>query len=327
MKNNSHFKKCISITCQFLVLLSLSFSSFSQSDYPNRAIKVVVPFAPGSVPESVLRIFTQEMTARFGHPIVIEHKPGASTNMAAAYVANAPADGYTLLLTNLASNILNKSTYKKLAYEPDAFMQIGLMAVTGFYVVVRADSPYQSMNDLIQAAQNSPVSFKYGSLGSGGASHLVTELFRTKTGIKELLHVPYKSGAALDLIAGRLDFMIDASVINQVKSGQLKALAVASSKRWPTLPDLPTTTELGYPDVTMSAIIGLSAPAKTPAGILDKLNQTMIDVGKNPENIKRILAMHAMPVSMTRAETQDYIKQQSEKWKPVIQSLQISFED
>jgi len=110
MKNNSHFKKCISITCQFLVLLSLSFSSFSQSDYPNRAIKVVVPFAPGSVPESVLRIFTQEMTARFGHPIVIEHKPGASTNIAAAYVANAPADGYTLLLTNLASNILNKST-------------------------------------------------------------------------------------------------------------------------------------------------------------------------------------------------------------------------
>ena len=297
------------------------------ADYPNRPVKVVVPFAPGSVPEAVTRIFTTDFSARFGQPFVIDHKPGASTNIAAAFVAGAAPDGYTLLMSNLASNVLNKWTYKRLTYDPDRFQHIGVMATTAFYVVVKADAPYHSVKELVDAANRSATPFKYGSLGNGGASHLITELFREKAGIRELLHVPYKTGASLDLIGGRLDFMVDASVINQVKSGHLKALAVATPQRWPTLPDVPTTAEAGYPDVTMQAITGLCAPAGTPVAILDKLNQAIRDVGVQPETVRKMHAMHAQPMVVSRAEATEFIRAASEKWRPVIQGLNLSFED
>jgi tripartite-type tricarboxylate transporter receptor subunit TctC len=305
----------------------LPLGAGAQADYPNRPMKVIVPFGPGSVPEAVLRIFTIEMSSRFGQPFVIEHKPGAGTNIAAGFVAAAPPDGYTLLLSNLASNALNKWTYKKLAYDPDAFTTAGMMATTAFYVVVRPDAPYGSVQDLVNAANKSPAGLKYGSLGSGGAAHLVTELFRARTGIRELLHVPYKTGASLDLMAGRLDFMVDASVVNFIKTGQLKALAVATPKRWPTLPDIPTTAEAGYPDVTMQAFMGLSAPAGTPATVLEKINQAMREIAANPENEKRMLALHAQPMVATRAQAAEFIRATSEKWRPVIKSLNIAFED
>ena len=301
--------------------------STAQSGYPNRPVKVIVPFGPGSVPEAVLRIFTTDMASRFGQPFVIEHKPGASTNIAAGFVAAAPPDGYTLLMSNLASNALNKWTYKKLAYDPDAFTTAGMMATTAFYVVVRPDAPYATVQDLVNAANKSLTVFTYGSLGSGGAAHLVTELFRAKTGIRELLHVPYKSGAAVDLMAGRLDFMIDASVVNFITTGQLKALAVATPRRWPTLPDIPTMAEAGYPDVTMQAFMGLSAPAQTPRPVLEKLNQAMREIAANPEYEKRMLVQHAQPMVATRAQAAEFIRTTSEKWRPVIRSLNIAFED
>lgn len=301
--------------------------AFAQADYPNRPVKVIVPFGPGSVPEAVLRIFTEDLATRFGQPFVIEHKPGASTNIAAVTVARAQPDGYTLLLSNLASNALNKWTYKKLPYDADAFAPVGMMATTAFYIVVRPDSPFQSVQELVAAAKATPAGLKYGSLGNGGAAHLVTELFRAKAGIKELLHVPYKSGASTDLMAGRLDFMVDASVVNQVKTGQLRALAVATPKRWPTLPDIPTTAEFGLPDVTMQAFMGLSAPPNTPAPILEKLNQAMREIAARPESERRMLALHAQPMVATRAQTAEFIRETSEKWRPVIKSLGIEFED
>lgn len=324
MKSNFyHIKKLA-----FGGLISV-FSLFAngQAEYPNRPVKVIVPFSPGSVPESILRIFTNDFAKRFGQPFIIEHKPGASTNIAAAYVAQSTPDGYTLLMSNLASNALNKWSYKKLTYDPDTFATIGVMGTSAFYIVVRPDSPFKNVSDLVNAANKSSESLKYGSLGSGGASHLITELFRTRAGIKDILHIPYKSGAALDLMAGRLDFMVDASVVNQIKTGQLRALAVATPKRWPTLPEIPTTAESGLPDVTMQAFTGLSAPAGTPVAVLEKLSKAIREVASDPENEMRILALHAQPMRGTRQEANDFIRQTSDKWRPVIQSLKISFED
>ena len=324
MKSNFYLIKKLSLG---LFISFFSLLAYAQADYPNRPVKVIVPFGPGSVPEGVLRIFTNDFAKRFGQPFIIEHKPGASTNIAAAFVAQAAPDGYTLLMSNLASNALNKWTYKKLSYDPDAFATIGLMGTSAFYIVVRPDSPFKSVSDLVNTANKSSESLKYGSLGTGGAAHLVTELFRSKAGIKDLLHIPYKTGASLDLMAGRLDFMVDASVVNQIKTGQLRALAVATPKRWPTLPESPTTAEAGLPDVTMQSFIGLSAPAGTPVAVLEKLNKAIRDVVSDPENENRILALHAQPMRGTRQEANDFIKQTSEKWRPVIQSLKISFED
>ena len=324
MKTNLHFLKKLAVVFSFSIVSGLVCA---QADYPNRPVKIIVPFGPGSVPESILRIFTNDFAKKFGQPFIIEHKPGASTNIAASYVAQAAPDGYTLLMSNLASNALNKWSYKKLNYDPDAFATIGVMGTSAFYIVVRPESPFKSVSDLVNTANKSSESLKYGSLGSGGAAHLITEMFRSRAGIKELLHVPYKSGASLDLMAGRLDFMIDASVVNQIKTGQLRALAVATPKRWPTLPDIPTTAEVGLPDVTMQAFTGLSAPAGTPVAILEKLNKAIRDVASDPENENRILALHAQPMRVTRQEANDFIRQTSEKWRPVIQSLRISFED
>ena len=326
--NNTLFSTYWIVFLLIIVSSVIAFNVHAQDDYPNRTVKIIYPFGPvGGVPEQVLRIFTNDLSSRFGQSFVIEHRPGASTNIAAAIAARARPDGYTLFMSNVASNALNKWTYKKLDYDPESFATISIMATTTFLIVVNPDSAINNIQDLVTSANKSTVSFKYGSLGNGGAAHLLTELFKTKTGIKELLHVPYKSGATTDLMAGRLDFIIDASVINQVKTGQLKALAVTSPKRWPTLPDLPTTAEAGYPDVTMLAFIGLSAPSGTPPVILEKLNQAIREIAANPDNVKRMLSIHAQPMITTRIQAADFIRETSDKWRPVIKSLNLNFED
>jgi len=193
--------------------------------------------------------------------------------------------------------------------------------------VVRPESPYNSVQDLVRAAKESPTGLVYGSHGNGGANHLITELFRTKVGIKQLLHVPYKGPEShVDLIAGRTDFMIDGAAINLVQSGRLKALAVAFPKRWPTQPNIPTMAEAGYPDVTIATFFGLSAPPGTPVAILEKLNQAMRAIAANPETEKRLLALNMLPMAASRQETADFIRQQSEKWGPVLKSLNIIFD-
>ena len=310
-----------------LVALTLPLAARAQADYPNRPVKIIVPFGSGGLTDNLTRLFAKELSERLGQPFILDFKPGASTNIGAAAVSVAPPDGHTLFVATLASNALNKWTYKNLPYDPDRLATVGMMGVNTFYLVVRPDSPFNSAADLVRAARESPSGLIYGSHGNGGANHLITELFRTRTGIKQLLHVPYKGPEShLDLIAGRTDFMIDGAAINLVRSGKLKALAVAYPKRWPTQPNLPTMAEAGFPDVTIATFFGLSAPPGTPAPVLDKLNVALRAIGSTPEIEKRLLAMDMAPMPATRQETIDFIRQQSDKWAPVLKSLNISFE-
>ena len=310
-----------------LAVMLAPLGASAQSDYPNRPVRVVSPFTGGGITDAIARSYTKELQDRFGQPFVLDHRPGASTNIAGAAVAAAPPDGYTLFISTLASHALNKWSYKSLPYDPEKLTTIGMMGVNAFYVVVRKESPYNSLQDLIKAAKESPTGLSYGTHGEGGANHIITELFRTKAGIGKLLHVPYKGGGShIDLMAGRIDFMIDGSAILHVVSGRLKALAVAYPRRWPTQPNVPTTAEVGLPDVTIATFFGLSAPPGTPVAILDKLNQAVVAIGKDPEVEKRLLALQVMTMPSNRQETQAFVQQQSDKWRPVLKGLNIAFD-
>lgn len=300
--------------------------TIAQVDYPSRPVKVISPFTAGGITDAIARNFTKGLQDRLGQPFVLDHRPGASTNIAGAAVASAPPDGYTLFISTLASHALNKWSYKNLNYDPDKLTTVGMMGVNAFYVVVRADSPYNSVQDLVKAAKESPTGLSYGTHGEGGANHIITELFRTRAGINNLLHVPYKGGDShRDLIAGRIDFMIDGSAITLVNNGRLKALAVAYPHRWPTQPNVPTMAEAGYPDATIATFFGLSAPPGTPNSILEKLNQSLIEISKDPEVDKRLLALNVLTMPATRQETEAFVRQQSDKWRPVLKSLNIAF--
>ena len=313
------------IALVFGLVLFVNGSVHAQSNYPNRPVKVVVPFPTGGLADSLTRLYTKELTEKFGQPFVLDYKPGAATNIGASYVAQSPADGYTLLLTTIATNGLNKWAGRPLDFDPYGFAEIGLLGVNTLYVMVPMQSPYKSIADLVRAAKENSAGLSYGSFGSGGPNHLIAEVFRRSAGISKLLHVPYKgtNEAVIDLIAGRIDFMIDGSTINLVASEKLRALAVVYTSRWPTQPNVPTMIELGYPDVTMSTYFGLAAPANTPPVILEKLNDALKIIANSPEVEKRLSTLNVMPLKAGRAEAMQFMRRQSDKWGPVLKSLDI----
>ena len=297
----------------------------AQADYPARMVRLVVPFPPGGLSDALARLYGKELSERFGQPFVPDYKPGAATNLGAAQVAQAAPDGYTLLVTTIATNALNRWSTRKLSFDPHAFTEIGMLGVNTLYLMVAADSPYRSVADLVRAAKESPKGLSYGSFGAGGPNHLIAEKFRRATGITNLLHVPYKGAqdASLDLIGGRIDFMIDGATINLVDSGKLRALAVCFPQRWPTQPNIPSMAEAGYPDVTISTYFGLAAPPGTPAPIADKLNEALRTIGQRPDIQQRLLQLNVMAMPAGRAESLAFMRAQSDKWGPILQSLNV----
>jgi tripartite-type tricarboxylate transporter receptor subunit TctC len=301
-------------------------TSLAQSDYPNKPIRLVFPFGPGA--EVTTRAVLKSMSDKLGQPFIIDFKPGASTNIGAALVAQAAPDGYTLFFSTIGSNVLNKLLHKNLTYDPDSLVPIGLIGQVSSYLIVRNDSPFKSVDDLVKAAKAAPTGLSYGTHAIGGPNHLVGELFKNKAGIKELVHVAYKglNESSTDLIAGRIDFMWDAGAIRLVEQGRLRALAVAYPERWPTLPNLPTMAELGYPEVTLTAFGGIHAPAKTPAHIVDKLSNALMSALTEPEVKKVVLQGNMVSKPMSKQETAEFIKGLTVKWSPIVKSLNISLD-
>ena len=297
----------------------------AQSEYPIRPVKIIIPFPVGGLSDSLARLYGKELSERLGQPFVVESKPGASTNIGAAYVAAAPNDGYTLLVTTIATNALNKWSSRPLSFDPHGFSEIGMLGVNTLYVMVGANSPYRTLQDIVKAAKENPQGLSYGSFGSGTPNHMLAEMFKQSAGIQKLTHVPYKgaSDSSIDLIAGRIDFMIDGATINLVNSGKLRALAVAFPKRWPTQPAIPTMAEVGYPDVTISTYFGLAAPPDTPPAILDKLNAALRAISSKPDMEKKLLTLNVMPMSVSRQEATSFMRQQSEKWGPLYKTLEL----
>jgi tripartite-type tricarboxylate transporter receptor subunit TctC len=260
----------------------------AQSDYPNRPVRLVVGFTPGSVADITGRVLGNRMGQILGQQFVIENKPGAASNLAAEFVARAPKDGYTLFLPG-SVNANNAAMLPNLSFDiARDFAPVALINEVAVILVVHPSVGVNSVKELIALAKSKPGELTYASTGIGSAPHMSGELFMQNTGTK-LVHVPYQGSpqAATDLLAGRVQVMFSpaTAVISLVKSGQLKVLASSTAKRASVLPDVPTMIEAGMPGFVTSIWFGLSAPAGTPAEAVGKLSRAAQEAVKSPDVI------------------------------------------
>jgi tripartite-type tricarboxylate transporter receptor subunit TctC len=314
----------------FAALLLAPFSADpALAGYPDRIIKIVVPFAPGGGTDVVARTLAQEMAKDLGVTIVIENKPGAGTIIGTQAVATSEPDGYTLLMGTFA-NAVNPSLKAKLPYDPHQdFAPVALVARSFNIVVVNPKSPFQSIADLIVAAKADPDKLSYGTYGTGTSAHLAGELFKNMAKV-HLTTVPYKGAAPAitDLIGGQIQVMFTtvASAASLVQGGQLRALAVTSAERSPAFPQLPTVAEAGVPGYAAESWYGLFAPARTPKDVIDRLNKSAATAVQS-EALNRLgvnegLVMVARPPE----EFDRYVRGEEERWRKVIQDAGIKAE-
>src|SRR5690606_16501161 len=244
-------KKILKATVVLAMSLAVPTLYAATGRYPNKPIHIVVPYAPGGLGDTFVRALGQELSTRLGQPIVVENKPGANTIIGAEAVARSPADGYTILFCSVFTLALNAATYKSLPYDPiKDFAPISLGFYSPLYLVVNADIPARSVDELVALAKTQPKPLAYASTGRGGAMHVVTEQFKKIKGI-DLLHVPYKGSnpALQDVVAGQVQLMFDvgANSLAQAKAGRVHMLAVTGPQRTQAAPDVPTMTEAGVP--------------------------------------------------------------------------------
>ena len=294
-------------------------------DYPTRPIKLVVPFPAGGVSDILARLIGQSLSERLDQPIVIENRPGAGTNIGTAVVAHAPADGYTILLLG-TTNSINATLYEKLNFD---FLRdiepVASIARFVYFMEVAPSLPVHIVQDFIAFAKAHPGNISVGSNGIGAPSHLAGELFKQMTGI-DMVHVPYPGTAqALQgLMAGQVQVMFDStgSSIEHVRAGNIRALAVTSSKRLETLPDLPTVAE-SLPGFEISAMNGVGAPRGTPAFIVERLNREIASVLGDGKIQEQLFALGLLPFSSSSTELGIYVAGEVEKWGKLIKAANI----
>jgi tripartite-type tricarboxylate transporter receptor subunit TctC len=297
--------------------------------YPDRVVKIVVPFAPGGGTDVVARTLAQEMAKDFGATIIIENKPGAGTIIGTQSVAASPPDGYTLLMGTFA-NAVNPSLYAKLPYDAHRdFAPVALVARSFNIVVVNPSSPIKSIADLIAAARAEPEKLSYGTYGTGTSAHLAGELFKHMAGIN-LNTVPYRGAAPAitDLLAGQIQVMFTtvASAASLVAAGRLRALAVTSAERSPAFPQLPTVSEAGVPGYAAESWYGLFAPANTPAEIIDRLNKSAAKAVQSEAFKKLGVNEGLVMVAAPPAELDRYFRGEQARWRKVIEDAGIKAE-
>ncbi|MEY3380555.1 MAG: Bug family tripartite tricarboxylate transporter substrate binding protein [Hylemonella sp.] len=304
-------------------LLAVSLSSSWAQSYPNKPIKMVVPYPAGGAADITARLLSQKMSESMGVPIVVDNKAGANGMIGTDFVAKAAPDGYTLLLDASGPLVVNPSLYAKVPYDTLRDLIPISQATTFQYVlVVPTASPFKSVEDIVAAAKAEPGKLSYGSTGVGGGGHFAGELFALKSGTK-LTHVPYKGSAPAlaDLLGGQLSFTFDTIVttVPQVKAGKLRAMAVSGPKRASALPQLPTMQELGFKDFAVTQFQGLLAPAKTDPAIIARLHQEMVKALKSPEIVQRLQIDGGNDlVGSSPAEFTEQIRNEMELYRKLI---------
>jgi tripartite-type tricarboxylate transporter receptor subunit TctC len=270
------------------LLLCVTFSALAAaSDYPNRPIKLLIPFPPAGITDLSGRLIAEGLREKLKQPIIVENKPGAMGVIGLREMLRAPADGYTLLVGNVGSVVLNYAIDSKATFDPMKDMvPIASTAEYATTMVVNKDVPVSSVKEFIEYAKARPGKITYGSTGEGSMANLVTNLFMRQTGVK-MVHAPYRGGtlALNDLIAGHIQLITEVSpvVVEQVKAGAIKGLAVSSPYRQPTLPNVPTYAEAGVPGVVVTGWLGIYGPPGMPEDIRQKLSDAIIEVGKRPD--------------------------------------------
>lgn len=302
----------------------------AQADYPSQAITFIVPYAAGGSSDTRSRQLAQHMAETLGVPIVVENRPGASGNIGTAQIARAKPDGYTIGLGNFAPMSVNKALYgDSLPFDPAKDIQpIALIERGAMVLAVNSSSPYASAEDLVKDAKADPNKLNYGSTGAGGASHLITELFKQRAGF-EATHIPYRGGAPAvnDLLGGNIDMYLELAslFIPHLNADQprIRALAISAESRVAALPDLPTFKELGI-DLVGSNWFGVVAPAGIPEDVLAKLNAAVNQALSNEDYRKVVESQGAEVAGGSAQEFREFIESESALWGELIRSQNIT---
>ena len=295
--------------------------------YPNKVIRLVVPVPAGGGTDILGRMVAEGVSKRLGQPVIVDNRTGASGMIGTELVQKAAADGYTMLMAYSAVLTVNHALFKKIAYDPiKDFVPVAIFADVPNILVVHPSVPANSVAELIELAKSQPGKLNHASSGNGVMNHLSMELFKQMAGI-DMLHVPYNGGAPamIDLMGGRVQLMFNnlVEVLPHIKSGKLRALAIATARRSPVLPDLPTVAESGLPGYETSLWYGVVAPAGTPAAIVNMVNNAVRQTQQMPEIKARLAAMGAEPVSLTPDEFGVLIKSEADKWGRVVRAAGI----
>ena len=307
---------------------SVPWQAFAQAKWPDKPIRLVVPFSPGGGTDTLARLVAEKVSAATKWSIVVENKPGGGGNIGLDAVAKAAPDGYTIGMGQTANLAVNPTLYKKMPYDAlKDFTPIALVATQPVVLVVRADAPYKTLADLVSAAKAKPGDVSMGSAGSGTIGHLTGELLAREAKVK-FLHVPYKgAGPALtDLLGGNVQFafLTLPSIISMLKANRLRALAVTSEKRIAALPNVPTVAESGYNDFVTESWYGLVGPAKLPAAIAATINAEVEKVLKQPEVIAKLDAEGNEPLGGSADRFAARIKTDHAKWGTVVREAGIT---
>jgi tripartite-type tricarboxylate transporter receptor subunit TctC len=299
------------------------------ADYPNKPVKIVVSVPAGGGVDTVTRIFAARLQQRLGQPFVIENRGGAGGNIGAEAVYAAEPDGYTLLATQPAPITSNIALYKKLNFDPVALEPVAVMSKFPNVLLVRQDFPAKTAQEFLAYVKANPGKVTYASQGPGTTSHLTAALYGAVTGTS-MLHVPYRgTGPALnDLVAGHVDFIFMelASAHKLHDAGKARILAVASDKRLDLMPEIPTLIETGVPGMISDTWNAISAPPKTPAAIVNKLNRSVNDIMAEDETKKRFRELNLTPAGGTPADMGRLKKDETERWSKVIRDAGIQAE-
>ena len=318
----------------FSLLVALDAAPISdalaQAAYPNKPIRIVVPYSTGGAPDILARLIGQKLGAALGQSTVIDNKPGAGGNLGADAVAKAPPDGYTLLMTTTATQSINQSLYASMPYDGiKDFTPVSLVAYTPVMLVVANEVPAKSVRDLVAHAKANPGKLTYASAGAGTVQHMAGAMFNGLAGV-DTVHVPYKgSGQVMpDLVAGRVSMMFNsvAAVIPMVRDGKLRALGVSGAKRSGAAPDVPTIAEAGLPGFEASAWYAVFAPAGLPRDITQRLNAEIAKIIATPELRERFATLGLDPATSTSEELGRAVQEDAAKWARVIKANHITLQ-
>jgi tripartite-type tricarboxylate transporter receptor subunit TctC len=308
------------------VLLAMLFATGAAAqDYPNKPVRIVVPYSPGGGTDTVARLMAARMSTAFGQQVLVENKPGASANIGAEFVARSPADGYTVLVT--APNFTtSEALYEKLTWRFDDFIPVIHLVRYANVLVAAPGSQLASVDQMIARAKAAPGSLTFGSAGTGSNSHLAMELLKQRVGIS-IEHVPYKGSGPLktDLLGGHIPLGVDGlgGLVDLIRSGKVKALAVLAPKRTPLAPEIPSLGDMGINDVDGNGWYGALLPAGTPPAVVAKLHAAFAAALEAPEMRERLTAMGVEPVGGSSEEFRAYLLGERKKWAGVISTAKI----
>lgn len=297
--------------------------------FPNKAVKVVVPFPPGGTTDILARVLATELGRKWNQPVLVENRAGASGTIFSEQLARMPADGYTLMLT-ATHHVINPGLYKQLKYDTRAdFTPIAQVAAVPNVLVVNPDFKPRTVKELIDYAKAEPGKVNFGSSGTGGANHLSGELFKSMAEVN-MLHIPYKGAAPAlnDLLGGQIPVMFDSvpGVLQHIRAGKLRALAVTSLKRSPALPDVPTVDQAGLKGFDSTAWFGLYGPGHMGADLKKKLSTDILEALQSPGVRNQIEGLGADPGTMTQTQFAAFVNVELDKWSKVITNANVKMD-